>query len=95
MGNPSLLGMGKNAQASLIPGSFSNWFLQAFYGFQVMVEKIGLRVQNDVEVIEIALEIRHQYFDSRIWVAMSDGPYGGCPYFGSAIRQIVAPGLRK
>ena len=40
-----------------------------------MVEKIGLRVQNDVEVIEIALEIRHQYFDSRIWVAMSDGPW--------------------
>ena len=69
---------------------FSNWFLQAFYGFQVMVEKVGLGVQNDVEVIEITLEIRHQYFNGRIGVAMPDGSDGGGPDLGSAIRQVVA-----
>ena len=55
-----------------------------------MVEKVGLSVQHDVEVIEITLEVGNQYFNSRIGVAIPDGPYGGGPDLGSAITQVVA-----
>ena len=54
-----------------------------------MIEQVGSGIQDDVQVLEVSLEIRHEHFDGRIGVAIPDCSNGSCPDFGTAIGKVV------
>jgi len=73
-----------------VTGCFANGFLKAFDGFQVVIKNVGLGIQNDVELIGVALKIGCEHFDGGIRATIANGPDGSGPDIGTSILQIIS-----
>lgn len=89
-GESSFGSMAEDFEGLFVSGGFANGFLEAFDGFQVVIEDVGLGSQNDVQLVCIALKIRCEYFDGSIRATIANGSDGSCPDIGSTIFQIVS-----
>ena len=77
--------MSEHFERSIVFRLYANGFLEAFDGFDVVVENIGIRFEHGIEEFEIALEVGSEDFDSGAGIAIADGPDGGSPNCSASI----------
>ena len=58
--------------------------------FRIMIEHIGLSIEDDVQGIFVAVEIRNQHFYPAFGIQSANFANRLCPVGGTTIRQIVA-----
>jgi len=84
------LGVAKDGAGALVAGLDADGFLEAFDGLEVVVEDVGLGVEDDVDVGGVAFEVGREDLDGGPGVAVADGANGGGPDAGAAVGKLVA-----
>ncbi len=86
----ALLGVVEHPQGAVVARGFADRALEALHGLHVVVENVGLGVEDDVQVLGLALKVRRENFHSGVRALVMNGAHGGCPDAGAAVRQVVA-----
>ena len=85
-----ILGVFEHRQGTFVGGGFPDGLLEALDRFEVVVENVGIGVEDKVEGGEVALEIGSEHLDGNARVAVADRPYDVGPDLGSTILEVIA-----
>ena len=84
------LRVAEDGAGAVVAGLHADGFLQAFDGLEVVVVDVGLGVEDDIDVLQVAFEIGHQNFDRGSGAAVLDGTDGHRPDGGATVGEFIA-----
>src|SRR2546430_14474521 len=84
-----LLGPSQQLERSGIPATWSRQPVQSLDGLEVVVQDIGLRLDDDAQRPLTPLEVRDQHFDRGPGPPEADLGDRRREYFGATVRQIA------
>ena len=80
----------KEFEALLVVCLRADVVVEVWCGFQIVIEYVGLGVENGLQCILVTLEIGDEDFYSTVWENVSDSRDGRGKVCGPAIWQVVA-----
>ncbi len=84
------LRVAQEVERAVVARGFADGALEPFDRFEVVVEDVGLGVEDGVEGFGLAAKIGDEDFDGGLGIAVADGANGGGPDAGATIEQVVA-----
>ena len=84
------LGVLQDRTRAIVAGLHAHRALEAFDGFEVVVENIGLGVEDDVDLLKLADEVGDQHLDGALRILVPHGPNGRGPHARAAVLEVVA-----
>ena len=84
------LGAAQELERALVLRLRADGLLQAGYGLDVVVENVGLGVEDGLEVLPAAFEIGDEDFDGGPGTCFMRGANGGGPDSGATVEELVA-----
>ena len=84
------LGVAQHAAAAIIARLHANGFLQTLNRFNVVVKNIRSGIEDEIDLIKVALEIWHEHLNRAVRIFMFGCTNGRCPDAGTAIGKVIA-----